>query len=148
MLNAYTDGACSDNQSDKNTGGWAWSIFDNQSVIEQKSGGEYDTTNNIMEAKAIYDLIVTHSNDDLRIHTDSELCINWLNGTYKIKVKNERDKIRSHILHETIDLIGKRQKNGIKTEFVKIKGHSGHKENDYVDRLAVEQTSILKKNRS
>lgn len=38
MLNAYTDGACSDNQSAKNTGGWAWSIFDNKIGLSCISG--------------------------------------------------------------------------------------------------------------
>lgn len=144
MKIAYTDGACSNNQSDINTGGWSWAIFDGESVVKEKCDGAYNTTNNIMEATAIQSILM-ECHEDLSIHTDSELCINWITGVYKIKVKNERDKIRAAILHDIINKISERNKNGIKTEFVKVKGHSNNAKNNYVDKKAVEMTKNFKR---
>jgi ribonuclease HI len=52
VLKIYTDGACSGNQNEKNTGGGA--PFSNTGNIKKKLfGGESDTTNNRMEMTAL-----------------------------------------------------------------------------------------------
>jgi len=51
-INIYTDGACSGNQFDTNTGGWG-AILEYGSAVKELSGGEPDTTNNRMELCAL-----------------------------------------------------------------------------------------------
>jgi len=49
-LKIYTDGGCSGNPG---PGGWAYVMVTDTEVIEEKSGGEKNTTNNRMELMAV-----------------------------------------------------------------------------------------------
>lgn len=142
MIKAYTDGACPGNsRKDGTPGGWAWYATlrgnweGDQNQLIARKGGSPDTTNNRMELKAICNLLHNLFNLGIReetvcIHTDSLNAINWLTGVYKINdnfisefcwaIKNWRD-------------LGK-----FKLVFIKVKGHSGECQNEYVDKLAVQ----------
>ncbi len=51
-LKIYTDGACANNQSRTNAGGWG-AILEYGSAVKELCGGEADTTNNRMEMMAM-----------------------------------------------------------------------------------------------
>jgi len=52
VLKIYTDGACSGNQNEKNTGGWG-AVLEYGEHQKELFGGEADTTNNRMEMTAL-----------------------------------------------------------------------------------------------
>ena len=55
-INIYTDGACSGNQNDNNTGGWG-AILEYGQHIKELHGGEVNTTNNKMELTALIEAL-------------------------------------------------------------------------------------------
>jgi len=149
----YTDGACSGNPG---PGGWAYCIIDPQknkplSIFGMEipeipdvvgKGGEEDTTNNRMELTAVleamerlfvYPLYKVDLYTKVRVYTDSQLVIKCANGEYKRK-KNldlwkKYDELSIHI--------------GV--EWCWVKGHSGNFYNDFVDRIAREESLRFKK---
>jgi ribonuclease HI len=71
-LDIYTDGACSGNQFDENTGGWG-SVLEYAGRRKELYGGEVNTTNNRMEIRALIEALsaVTKPGYPIRIFTDS-----------------------------------------------------------------------------
>ena len=137
-MNIWTDGSCYPNPG---PGGWAWF---NEATGESDCGGEHGTTNNRMEMLAILKALSELPNRErVTIHSDSQYCIKgltiWRNG-WKRKdwMKNgqpmvNRDlwvKLDGHVSRLNID-------------FRWVKGHSGNRFNEMVDRLAAQGRSGL-----
>jgi ribonuclease HI len=132
-IDVYTDGS-----SYNGEGGWAYVIVNEDKNIE-KSGKIKNSTNNIAEITAIYQAIL-NTKEDIKIYTDSKYCIgcftvwykNWMNNGWKTKsgyqVKN------MNLIKSTLSLMKDRN-----ITFEHVKGHSGNKYNELVDRLANEQ---------
>src|SRR6056297_3196312 len=82
----YSDGACSNNQSDNNLGGYgAVMLYKNHR--KEIFGGEKNTTNNKMEMKAIIEalkLLKTNS-IPVEIYTDSAYISNCINQKWYVK---------------------------------------------------------------
>ena len=144
-VDIYTDGACSGNPG---PGGWGALL--RYGVVEKElSGAEGQTTNNRMELMAaIAALEALKRPARIRLHTDSTYVrdgiTRWLNG-WKAKgwltadkkpVKNkdlwQRLEAATHI-HEI--------------EWLWVKGHSGHPENDRVDQLARDAIQAMREAR-
>ncbi|MCQ2232485.1 MAG: hypothetical protein MJZ30_11620 [Paludibacteraceae bacterium] len=134
---AFTDGSC-DNKREPHCGGWAFIVFNgncNHPEIEEadmiRSGSFRNTTNNLMELTAIVQvvrLIPEHSN--VIIVTDSQYCITVLDHKTKIFPKNMN----------VISAFRKFTKErDIRYKFHWIKGHSGNKYNEFVDKLALSE---------
>ena len=72
VLNIYSDGGCSGNQSDRNFGGWG-AILEFGENKKELHGGEADTTNNRMELTAVISAFQALKRDGLtvRVFTDS-----------------------------------------------------------------------------
>lgn len=73
----YTDGACANNQSTENVGGWG-SILVYQGHEKELYGGAVNTTNNIMELTAIIEGLKALKTRDLMVHifSDSAYVVN------------------------------------------------------------------------
>ena len=135
VVDAYTDGACSGNPG---PGGWAV-LLRWQGKEKELTGGEVLTTNNRMElTAAIQALDGLKRASVVRIHTDSKYVMDgittWIKGWKKNGWKTSgKNPVKNVDLWQKLDAL-------VATHDVKwlwVKGHSGHSENDRVDRLAV-----------
>ena len=126
----YTDGSCISNPN--GPGGWAICILEDTNYFCM-SGNEKNTTNNRMELKAILEaLSCIKESSQATIYTDSQLCINCATGKWKRKANLD--------LWEDYDKLSKNK--NIKFEWVK--GHSGDRFNEIVDKMAYEEAKSVK----
>ena len=79
IINIYTDGACSGNQFDKNTGGWG-AILEYGGHVKELHGGEADTTNNRMELTALIESLsaLSKKNYCVQVFSDSSYLVDCL----------------------------------------------------------------------
>ena len=126
-----TDGSCLRNPG---PGGWAWATEDGR----QGSGGHADTTNNLMELRAVYEALGAFPSDTpLLIQADSMYVINiftrWLSGW---RAKGWKTAAKKPVLNrEAIEMFADRL-DGRDVRWEHVKGHSGHPLNELVDTLA------------
>jgi ribonuclease HI len=126
----YTDGSCLSNPG--GAGGWAVFIIENDGCEFYLVGSEKITTNNRMELTAIIEGIsCVKENEECTIYTDSQLCINCATGKWKKKSNLD--------LWEQYENVSK-NKN---IKFIWVKGHSGNKYNEIVDKLAFEEAKNI-----
>jgi ribonuclease HI len=134
---AATDGACSGNPG---PGGWGGLIiFDDNSELEI-GGSEQNTTNNRMELtaaiKTLEKLKTYQLKENFKLRTDSKYVIegytkwiiNWKRNGWKT---SSGKPVQNLDLWQKIDQL---RINGLIMEYVK--GHSGDKQNDRVDKIA------------
>lgn len=150
----YTDGACTLNCNNgkysKGPGGWAWALIKDNEVTNWKNGGSPKTTNNEQELTAIMEALSyackdTTQCDVVRIFSDSAYCINiftqWING-WKANGWTRGKKHEPIENLETIktiyEMVFSLENSFIAVEWVKVKGHSNDKFNNFVDQKAVE----------
>ncbi len=145
-LEVFVDGACLGNPG---PGGYAV-LIRSGGREEILAGGEPYTTNNRMELKALL-CALTHFKEPkkIKVYTDSEYLLKglteWLPRWQK---RNFRTSSGSRVKNldlwkELAKLVSYHQ-----VEFVKVKAHSGHPENERVDRLAKEWAKRWLKNQS
>ena len=136
-IEAATDGACSGNPG---PGGWGGLIiFDDNSELEI-GGSEQNTTNNRMELtaaiKTLEKLKSYQLKENFKLRTDSKYVIegytkwiiNWKRNGWKT---SSGKSVQNLDLWQKIDQL---RINGLVMEYVK--GHSGDKQNDRVDKIA------------
>jgi ribonuclease HI len=133
----YTDGACSGNPG---PGGWAWAVAPEGTPYA--SGAEPLTTNQQMEIQAVLEAVRAFPTGPLEIVSDSTYVVNcfrdkwWENWLRKGWLNSQRKPVANRNRWEPlIDLY--RSRPGEIT-FRWVRGHSGDRLNDVVDRLAVE----------
>ena len=133
----YTDGACSGNPG---PGGYAALIVkDNQEFVV--AGYEKMTTNNRMEMMAVIEgLKEIKAGSEVKLVSDSNYVLNglkdWVSNWKKRGWKTASNKaVKNKELWVELDNLSK----DYKLEYIKVKGHSGHKYNERVDLLAKEQ---------
>ena len=136
-IEAATDGACSGNPG---PGGWGGLIiFEDNSELEI-GGSEQNTTNNRMELTAAIKTLEKLKNyklkENFKLRTDSKYVIegytNWIFNWKKNGWKTSSGKsVQNLDLWQKIDQL---RINGLIMEYVK--GHSGDKQNDRVDKIA------------
>ncbi|KAA6204726.1 MAG: ribonuclease HI [Candidatus Tokpelaia sp.] len=130
----YTDGACSGNPG---PGGWACLLVYNGHEKEIY-GGEAETTNNRMElTAAIRALEALTRPCNIELYTDSAYVRNgitrWIEGWKQQGWKNSGNKpVKNRELWQKLDAAQARHH----IAWHWVKGHSGHAENERVDRLA------------
>ena len=151
-IRVYTDGACSGNPG---PGGWAALLLIKSDKGKNRvtiKGGEKHTTNNRMELQAVIkalSFIQKNMKDyecQVRVFSDSSYVVNSINNFHLFnwerngwKTSRDSDVINKDLWVKMIKLIGDN-----KPEFQKVKGHSGDKFNDHVDRAAVEECTKYK----
>jgi ribonuclease HI len=141
-LTIYTDGAC---QGNPGPGGWAWAV--SPAGTPAGSGGEARTTNQRMEIYAVLDALRTYSTlaDDhgapapIEIVSDSTYVVNCFRDRWWAKWERNgwRNSKREPVANIDLwtPLVELVKSNDV--TFRWVKGHSGDRMNDLVDRLAV-----------
>jgi len=138
----YTDGACSGNPG---PGGWG-AILMCDGVKKEISGGNKDTTNNIMEITAVLEALkLLKFPCELKIYSDSAYVVNcfkqkWIYNWQKNdwRTADKKPVKNKELWQELYELL-----NEHKFEFIKVKGHSDNEYNNRCDFLA---TNEIKKN--
>ena len=131
----YTDGACSGNPG---PGGWG-SILMYKENTKEISGGEKNTTNNIMELTAVIQgLKMLKFHCEVELYSDSAYVVNafeqkWIYGWIKKNWKTASgDKVKNKELWQ--ELYSLSQIHTIK--FIKVKGHADNEYNNLCDKTA------------
>lgn len=139
----YTDGACLGNPG---PGGWAALLVYNKKEKIIK-GCDEGTTNNRMELRAVIESLKSLKVPcSLEIYTDSKYVMDgflyWLPGWLKRDWKNSKKK---EVKNKDLwwDLYVRSQDHVIQWHWVK--GHSGHPQNECVDKLAREAAEELQR---
>jgi ribonuclease HI len=136
FVEIFTDGACSGNPG---PGGWG-ALLRYNGTERELSGGEAQTTNNRMEMMAaIQALEALTRSMKVRLYTDSQYLrdgiMSWL-PRWKTRGWKTADKkpVKNVDLWQRLD----QATQGHDIEWVWVRGHSGHVENERVDKLARE----------
>lgn len=132
----YTDGACSGNPG---PGGWG-AILKSGSHVKELSGGEANTTNNRMELSAVIGgLEALKRRCHVVITSDSKYVIDAITKGWAVKwrangwMRNKKDPaLNPDLWEKLLTLLAEHD-----VEFVWVKGHAGHPENERCDALAV-----------
>lgn len=140
QLEIFTDGACKGNPG---PGGWG-AVIRYGKHEKEISGGEPDTTNNRMElAAAIHALKILIEPCHIKLHTDSKYVLDgitkWIHGWQRNGWKNaSKQPVRNADLwRDLIDAAARHQ-----VEWIWVKGHNGHPENERADRLASDAAEV------
>ena len=139
----YTDGACSGNPG---PGGWGALLLFN-GTEKELSGGEFETTNNRMEMMAAIEALNALKRPcKVLLTTDSSYLKdgittwihNWRRNGWKTASKKP---VKNVDLWRTLeDALGRHD-----VEWVWVRGHAGHPENEQCDRLAVAAAEMQKR---
>lgn len=153
-ISIYTDGACSGNPG---PGGWGALLLIKNSDLDIKEkvvvkGGEKHTTNNRMELTAVIESLKFISKNlkqhklQIRINSDSSYIVDsinkgsiltWQNNGWK--TTKQTDVVNKDLWEQLIAL-----DNILSPAYIKVKGHSGNKFNEYVDKIAVKECNKYK----
>ena len=133
-IKMYTDGACKGNPG---IGGWG--VLIRYGGVEKKLyGGEFTTTNNRMELKAVIEgLSALTKPCKVKITTDSKYVMTgateWLENWKKRswKTAGKKQVLNVDLWMQLDQLINQHE-----LEWSWVKGHSGHVENEIADQLA------------
>jgi cyclic pyranopterin phosphate synthase len=130
VIHIYTDGACVGNPG---PGGWAAIIVDGGKRREIK-GREENTTNNRMEIlAAVKGLEQTPPDSQVTIHSDSQYLVRTMTENWKRSANLD-------LWHELDRLVLERS-----VDWVWLKGHNHHFENERANRLANEMANMAEK---
>lgn len=133
-VDLFTDGACSGNPG---PGGWG-ALLRYGKHERELSGGEAQTTNNRMEMTAVIEgLAAITPPCKVTVHTDSKYVMegatqylfNWKKKGWKTADKKD---VKNRDLWERLDTLLQLHK----IDWIWVKGHAGHPENERVDALA------------
>ena len=135
-IEIFTDGACKGNPG---PGGWC-AILRYNGVEKMISGGEKDTTNNRMELSAVlFALKALKEPCHITLQSDSKYVLDslskgWVYGWQKKGWKKSDGKpaLNVDLWQPLLIEIAKHE-----MEYVWIKGHAGHPENERCDAQAV-----------
>jgi ribonuclease HI len=134
VVDIYTDGACSGNPG---PGGWG-ALLRSGDKERELSGYDPATTNNRMELMAVIEALrVLKRPVAARVHTDSQYVqkgiSEWIHGWKRRGWKTaDRQPVKNADLWQTLDRLAA----GHAIEWLWVRGHAGHTENERVDALA------------
>ncbi len=139
----YTDGSCICNPG---PGGWAFVLVSNSTgKCIERSGGEKHTTNNRMELQAVIEglqslkrpaRVQVVSDSTYVLRGLSEWIDSWAKKQWRRWVRGQWVEIPNNDLWQILYELRKTHQ----LEYKKVKGHSGHPENERCDELAVGQS--------
>ncbi|MCF7957190.1 MAG: ribonuclease HI [Phycisphaerae bacterium] len=137
QVRLYTDGGCSPNPG---PGGYGTILVYGQ-YRKELSGGYQLTTNNRMEITAvIMGLKALKKKCVVQVYTDSKYVKNtmslgwaarWRDNGWCRDKKRTKKAINPDLWQEMLDLCEKHE-----VEFIWVKGHAGHRENERCDEIA------------
>lgn len=138
-IEIFTDGACKGNPG---PGGWC-AILRYNSVEKMISGGEKETTNNRMELSAVlFALKALKEPCHITLQSDSKYVLDslskgWVYGWQKKGWKKSDGKpaLNVDLWQQLLEEVKKHE-----LDYVWIKGHAGHTENERCDAQAVKES--------
>ncbi|MBQ5840656.1 MAG: ribonuclease HI [Clostridia bacterium] len=142
FVEIFTDGACSGNPG---KGGWG-AILRYGTTEKELCGGATETTNNRMELTAVIEALSALKEPcRVRLTSDSKYVIDaitkgWVYG-WKQNGWRKADKkpaLNVDLWEQLLPLLERHE-----VEFVWVKGHDGHPENERCDALAVGYYSAI-----
>ena len=138
----YTDGACS---GIPGPGGWGAVLIYGENKKEI-SGGNKNTTNNIMEITAVIEALKCLKNEcKATVYSDSAYVVNCFNQgwIYNWKKNNWKTSTKGSVKNKELweELYTLVKKYNV--EFVKVKGHSDNELNNRCDELARSEINKL-----
>jgi ribonuclease HI len=151
-ISLFTDGACRGNP-----GPGSWAIIGQNAdgeIIFQASGIDVNTTNNKMELSAVIEALKNldyylkeqklKSDTPVVLFSDSKYVLDglnsWVSGWKARGWKKADNKTPENIeLWKELDTL---RLNYSELELVWVKGHSGHPQNEYCDKLANDELDI------
>lgn len=134
LIEAFTDGACRGNPG---PGGWGVLLRFNGHE-KRLHGGETETTNNRMELMAVIQALESLKKQcKVKVTSDSQYVLkginewmeNWKKRGWKTATKKP---VKNVDLWQRLD----KARETHNVEWVWVKGHSGHTENEIADELA------------
>jgi ribonuclease HI len=134
MIDIFTDGACSGNPG---PGGWG-AILRKGGIERELFGGEALTTNNRMEMMAVIEALRALKEPvEARVHTDSQYVqkgiSEWIHGWKRRGWKTaNKEPVKNEDLWREMDRLAAQHK----IQWIWVKGHAGHAENERADVLA------------
>ena len=134
IVDIYTDGACSGNPG---PGGWG-ALLRADGKEKELSGYDPATTNNRMELLAVIEALRALKRPvAARVHTDSQYVqkgiSEWIHGWKRRGwLTADRKPVKNADLWQALDAAAM----GHKIEWLWVRGHAGHAENERVDALA------------
>ena len=138
----FTDGACSGNPG---PGGWA-ALLRYQTIERELSGGLPQTTNNRMELTAVIEgLKCLKEKCHITLYTDSKYVLDGVTNYLPLwqengwKKSNKKPVLNMDLWQELSELLPRYQ-----IDWVWVKGHAGHAENERVDTLACRERDKFK----
>lgn len=138
----YTDGACSGNPG---PGGWG-AILMYKGQAKEISGGDKQTTNNIMEITAVIEgLKMLKYKCDVEVYSDSAYVVNafnnhWIEGWIKKNwINSSKEPVKNKELWQELYNLTKQHE----VKFIKVKGHSDNEYNNRCDELARNAIKLL-----
>lgn len=140
-IKIYTDGACRGNPG---PGGWA-ALLRTPNKERELSGSEEHTTNNRMELlAAIRALEALQRPCDIDLYTDSQYVKNgitiWIADWKRRHWRTaDRKPVKNIDLWQRLDALAANHK----IAWHWVRGHTGHEENERVDRLANEAIDAM-----
>ena len=143
-VSLITDGACSGNPG---PGGWAALMRYNHHE-KHIAGGNPHTTNNQMEMTAIIEgLRMFKERVEVLIITDSRYVIDgfekgWIDSW---KSNDWRTSANKPVKNKELWIDLENEIKRHKVTFMWVKGHNGHEDNEFVDKLAREQAEKFQK---
>ena len=135
QVEIFTDGACLGNPG---PGGYG-AILNYKGVEKELCGGESETTNNRMElTAAIVALQALTSPCEVKLYSDSQYLINAFELGWLVKWKSNGWKRADNAEVKNTDLWQRLSEltEIHKVEFIWVRGHDGHPENERCDSLA------------
>jgi ribonuclease HI len=138
LVDIFTDGACSGNPG---PGGWGAILR-----VEAKEGrrekeiygGERDTTNNRMELTAVIEALKTLKRPvKARVHTDSQYVQKGISEwIHSWKKRGWRTASKQPVKNEDLWRVLDEEAARHHVEWIWVRGHAGHVENERADELA------------
>lgn len=133
----YTDGACSGNPG---PGGWG-AILMHKDYKKEISGGDKNTTNNIMEMTAVIEALKKLKepcNYKVEVYSDSAYVVNAFNNgwIYNWRKNNWKTSSNEAVKNQELWLILYELVKKFDVKFIKVKGHSDNQFNNRCDELA------------
>lgn len=133
-IEIFTDGACRGNPG---MGGWG-ALLRANGTERELFGGEASTTNNRMELQAAIEGLAALTRPcKVQLTTDSQYVrqgitlwlSNWKKNGWKTAAKKP---VKNVDLWQQLDTLAQKHE----VEWLWVKGHSGHRENEIADQLA------------
>lgn len=147
MLKIFVDGSCKGNGSKSSLGGFGIVIInEDDKIIHQYQSFKEPTTNNEMELSAILYALEYIQNNNLTfplpiIYSDSAYCVNIINDWMYSWERNGWVRPKNQEI-KNLKIIQSIYNLRHLAQVEKVKGHSGVKWNEYVDKLAKGEIKI------